>query len=37
MGMCEKWIAPPYCDYFDSSRVDKHRLDCEMAMCAEKP
>lgn len=35
--MCEKWIAPPYCDYFDSSRVDKHRLDCEKAMCAEKP
>lgn len=36
-GICEKWIAPPCCDYFNSSSSDKHRLDCEKAMCAEKP
>lgn len=35
--MYEKWISPPYYDYFESRRVDKHRLDCEKAMCAEKP
>ena len=35
--MCEKWISPPYCDYFDSRGVDKHPLDCEKAMCTEKP
>lgn len=35
--MREEWVAPPRQDYFDSGRVDKHRLDCENASRFEKP
>lgn len=37
MGYVKSGLALPCCDYFDSSSVDKHRLDCEKAMCTEKP